>query len=493
MYRIKIAKYTSQKADRKKSDDTWYYKFQKPGYNKNGGRLYAYKAGFPTKAAAEEAAEKEYLAIYGETSGTDVKTDSRISDMAFSSYVENHWWKVSVSMWKQGTVSNYRKYLKNYLIPRFGSIPISDISQEMLQNYFNSLYLSSHTSVNTINNLRTLMSQILKYACNNRHIRYNPMTTVQKPNLLIASAVVKKEQVRDAISDEIIDKILERFPQGTPAYVPFSLCLLAGLRIGEAFGLDWRDISFENHCIFVTRQLQRRERQEPTTAYEKQLTEKYPFLKDELWYLCNPKYESKRIIPMSSKLENILLDEKERQAYYRKTLGNQYPAYYYTRDRLPSYYTDFDSFTASRAKTEYENGIVNRSGIGYEIDFVNRYEDGVMITDGVLKHLSRVVRGKEKEPAIYEYYNTHSLRHTFASKLRASGMDEHVVQALLGHKSVKETKTYLHITAEEYMAVSLSMNGSISKVDALAKLIRSQNLSEQQLDALIHALKSAVS
>ena len=75
MYRIKIAKYTSQKADRKKSDDTWYYKFQKPGYNKNGGRLYAYKAGFPTKAAAEEAAEKEYLAIYGETSGTDNVTN----------------------------------------------------------------------------------------------------------------------------------------------------------------------------------------------------------------------------------------------------------------------------------------------------------------------------------------------------------------------------------------------------------------------------------
>ena len=153
---------------------------------------------------------------------------------------------------------------------------------------------------------------------------------------------------------------------------------------------------------------------------------------------------------------------------------------------------DFEKFITSKSKTEYEDGIVNLIGVGYEIDFINRYEDGSIVNESTLKHLSRVVRGKENEPAIYEYYNNHSLRHTFASKLRANGVEEHVVQALLGHKSTKETQTYLHITAKEYTAVSLSMNGNASKVDALVKMIQSHNLSEEQLDMLISKLKKAI-
>lgn len=492
MYRIKISKYTSQKNNRKKGDDTWYYKFQKPGFNKNGGRLYAYKAGFTTKADAEEAAQKEYLRIYGISGQSEAKIDPRISNMAFSSYVENHWWKVSVTMWKQGTIRNYRKYLKNYLVPYFGNIAISDLSQELLQNYFNELYLSSNTSVNTVNNVRTMMSQILKYACNNRHILYNPMTAVQKPNLRIATTINKNKQNRGALSDDIIKQITTRFPQGSYAFLPFSLCLMAGLRIGEAFGLSWQDISFENHCIFVTRQLQRRERDDTPSPREKALIDKYPFLSDTVWYVSNPKYESKRIIPLSTELEQILRIEKERQQKYRAILGNKYVKYYYTRENAPVCYSDFTSFAASKANPEYENGIVNTQGIGYEIDFVNRYEDGALVTESTLKHLSRIVQGKEKEPAICEFYNTHSLRHTFASRLRASGTEEHIVQALLGHKSTKETKTYLHITENEYLSVSLHMNNGTSKVDAVLSFIASQNLSEYQKNTLIDRLKNTV-
>ena len=488
MYKIKIEKYISTKANRKKADDTWYYKFQKPGFNKNGGRLYAYKAGFSTKAEAEEAAEKEYMSYYGPTA----KTDSRITDMVFSSYVENHWWKVSVTMWKQGTIRNYRKYLNNYLLPRFGNIPLCDISQEILQKYFNDLYLSSSASVNTINNLRTLMSQILKFACNNRHILYNPMASVQKPNLRISTSVQKNKQVRGLIDDETIEKILKRFPEESASFLPFIICLEAGLRIGEAFGLSWDDISFENHCIFVVRQLQRRERKVKCSAYEIELLKQYPQLENEMWCTCNPKYESRRAIPMSEKLEAALYRAKERQNLCRRMLGNKYIKYYYTREKEPPSYSDFSSFLVETDKNPFESGIVNNCGIGYEIDFVNRYDDGTIVTENTMKHLSRIVQGKEKEEAIFEHYNTHSLRHTFASKLRASGVDEHIVQALLGHKSTKETKTYLHITEKEYISVSVNMNNNLSKVDAIIDMIKTHGLSAQQIRALIGHLEAEV-
>ena len=490
MYRIKIGKYTSQKANRKKGDDTWYYKFQKPGFNKNGGRLYAYKAGFATKLEAENAAEKDYIEIYGVPGTSDRCVDRSISNMTFEAYVEHHWWKVAETMIKQGTIKNYKKYFKNQLFPQFGKIPLCNLSHEILQNYFNKLYIYSGMSVNSIDNLRTLMSQVLKFACNNRHLDYNPMSAVHKPNLRISAAVTRHEQVRDAISDEILDKIADRFPEGTPAYLPFSLCLHAGLRLAEAFGLAWSDIDFENHCIYVTRQFQRRERMASPTYYEQKLIKKHPALDKEIWCTCDPKYNSKRVIPMSSRLEEILKSALKRQKYYRAILKNKYKKYYYTRELEPTYFSDFESFITSKSKSEYEDGIVNLIGIGYEIDFINRYEDGSVVTESTLKHLSRVVQGKENEPAIYQFYNNHSLRHTFASKLRASGVEEHVVQALLGHKSTKETKTYLHITAKEYTAVSLSMNGTVSKMDALAKMIQSHNLNDEQLEMLIAKLKS---
>ena len=492
MYKIKIGKYTSKNSDKKKRKDTWYYKFQKPGLTETGSRKYEYQGGFATKAEAGDAASKKYLEIYGiETS--DRPFDTSIANMTFSSYVTNHWWKVSEPMWKQGTVRNYKKYLKNHLIPKFGNMALCDITQEMLQEYFNKLYISSNLSVNTSDNMRNLMSQIFNYATSNRHILYNPMASVQKPNLRIASAVSKHKQVRDVISDEILEKIIARFPQGTPAYIPFTLCLNAGLRIGEVFGLAWCDVDFENHCIYVTRQLQRRERTASPTYYEQKQIQKYPSLDNEIWCTCNPKYESKRVIPMSSELEIVLSAEKKRQEYFRHILGSKYKKYYYTREFAPKYFNDLNSFITAKKEIEYENGIVNLDGIGYEIDFVNRYEDGAIVTESTLKHLSRIVQGKEKEPAICEFYNNHSLRHTFASRLRASGTDEHIVQALLGHKSTKETKTYLHLTTGEYASISLSMNSDISKVDFLVKTIRSNNLSEQQIDMLISKLKSEAS
>lgn len=492
MYKIEIKKYTSKKANRKNSDDTWYYRFQMPGLNKNGKIQYAYKGGFATRKEAGDAAEKAYVEIYGSPETTENYPKKKMANMPFSSYVKNHWWKVCEPMWKQGTIRNYKKYLKNHLIPRFGNMALCDITPEILQEYFNNLYITSDLSVNTSDNLRTLISQILTFAANNRHILYNPMSSVQKPNLRIAAAVPKHEQVRDVISDEILEKITTRFPEGTPAYIPFALCLYAGLRVGEAFGLDWRDVDFENHCIYVTRQLQRRERTASPTFYEQNQIKKYPSLDNEIWCTCNPKYESKRVIPMSTELEFVLSAEKKRQEYYRKILGSKYKKYYYTREFAPKYFTDFNSFITSKSKIEYENGIVNLDGIGYEIDFVNRYEDGSVVTESTLKHLSRIVQGKEKEPAICEFYNNHSLRHTFASRLRASGTEEHIVQALLGHKSTKETKTYLHITAGEYASISLSMNSNISKVDFLVKTIRSNNLSDQQIDMLISKLKGDV-
>ena len=104
--------------------------------------------------------------------------------------------------------------------------------------------------------------------------------------------------------------------------------------------------------------------------------------------------------------------------------------------------------------------------------------------------MSRVVHGKEKEPAISETFNIHSLRHTFASRLRASEFSgsEHLIQEFMGHKSERETKDYMHISESEFASATARIGTSKSKVDTVLEFIRLQGLNASDISELSQRL-----
>ena len=461
---------------------SWAYRFERRKPKANGSRDIAYRQGFKSKTEAELAGRRAFNIEYGIIPDPEQTKESKYYKMQFECYVNNHWFETKLKSWKATTAEGYRKKLKNHIFPTFGNVPLGLIDREMLQKFFDNLYLETPLSITTTENLRWLMIQIFKYAADNQHIVCNPMANVTKPNVRLESSVKKNSQKRDVIPDDVIEKVLARFPEGTATYIPMKLCVLAGLRRGEAFGVTWNDIDFENHCIYVTRQLQRRVPKQELTSREKQIIAENPELEKFGWYTTNPKYESKRVIPMVPELEELLLREREKQDFYRNMLGKKYKEYYYTKSTKPIKSTDFKSFN-ERKKDDYENGIVNSFGIGYPIDFVNRRPDGELITDSVTQHMSRIVRGKENEEAIYEDINVHSLRHTFSSKLRAEGYPEHIVQELMGHKSPVETKTYMHLTEDEF-ATTMARFTSTESTDVLVELLSKINLDENQINEI---------
>lgn len=462
---------------------SWAYRFERKKPKPNGKRDIAYRQGFKTKTEATEAGRKAFNIEYGIIPDPEKSKESKFRRMQFECYVNNHWFETKLNSWKATTAEGYRKKLKNHIFPYIGNLALGVIDREALQNFFDHLYLETPLSVTTIENLRWLMVQIFKYAADNQHISCNPMANVSKPNTRLEASVKKNKQKRTAIPNEILETIFERFPEGTATYIPMKLCTLAGLRRGEAFGISWDDVDFNNHCIYVTRQLQRRVPLQELTTREKEIIKSNPELEKFGWYTTNPKYESKRVVPMVSELEEILMREKEKQDFYRKMLGKKYIKYYYTKTSKPIKATGYKSFNERRSDNDYENGIVNTIGIGYPIDFVNRRADGELITDSVTQHLSRVVRGKETEEAIYEDFNIHSLRHTFSSNMRAQNYPEHIIQELMGHKSPLETQTYMHLTEDEFSSTMARFTGSDSK-DILTELLSGTKLTEDKLNAI---------
>ena len=55
-----------------------------------------------------------------------------------------------------------------------------------------------------------------------------------------------------------------------------------------------------------------------------------------------------------------------------------------------------------------------------------------------------------KKSNIYKNASTHTLRHSFATHLMDNGIDMRVIQSILGHKSLKSTMIYCHLTDGKY-------------------------------------------
>jgi site-specific recombinase XerD len=67
--------------------------------------------------------------------------------------------------------------------------------------------------------------------------------------------------------------------------------------------------------------------------------------------------------------------------------------------------------------------------------------------------LQRVFMRAKEKAGITKKVSMHSLRHAFATHLLEQGVDVHVVQRLLGHRSIATTMVYLHLKKESLMKV----------------------------------------
>lgn len=144
---------------------------------------------------------------------------------------------------RASTARGYEGKLKNHIVPRWGSTPVSTM---MTSAYEVERWLKAKDcSPKTKSHLRALLSVLLEYAMLRGFVPVgrNPMELVR------IEGATKRRREPKIISYEEFGKLLAelREPYRTMALLAGAL----GLRCSEIVGLKWQDIDFENLVIHL--------------------------------------------------------------------------------------------------------------------------------------------------------------------------------------------------------------------------------------------------
>lgn len=380
----------------------------------NGKRKWKTKSGFKTKTEAKQAGKLAQQAY--ENTGQAIEP----SDMSYSDFLDMWIEQECKLTCKASTIQGYEKKIRLYIKPAVGEYRLKTITKNTLQDFITKMY-NDGFSRNTISSVKGLLTKSFDFAVDRHYIINTPASKLITPTKLQPQNQTRTKK-HVYIPKDMMDKIFERFPEGTSAYIPLMIGYHTGLRLGEIYGLVWEDIDFDNKTLSVNRQVQweigeRRTVEEKRKANGTSKSNGY-------WYFSTPKYNSYRTIEIDDILVDVLKNEYNKQLKAR----NYYDEYY-------NYYFSDNKMIYNRTEEVIPMNKISQNKTKNTVDFVCRREDGSYITPRTTQHISHIVHTQLKFPQ----YDTHSLRHTHGTMLLENGADYSYIQRRLGHKDLKTT------------------------------------------------------
>ena len=137
----------------------------------------------------------------------------------------------------------------NRAVEEYGDAPIEDITAADIERIILRLKEQGYAG-QTIKDQKSVLNQIFNFAIAHDppYIRYNPCAAITLPRGL-------PKTKRKALPESVEARIISAVDSSDFALFPYLL-LFTGLRRGEALGLRWGDIDFENDEIILSSQYQ---------------------------------------------------------------------------------------------------------------------------------------------------------------------------------------------------------------------------------------------
>ena len=138
------------------------------------------------------------------------------------------------------TYKNDRKIAREYL----GKIKVSKINTHLIQNFIDKLQKKG-LKKKTVKNYVSYILSVINWGVNYDYIEYNKIKKLNYKNDI-------EEFEPTTLTIEESAKILKYLKQNYyNLYIPTLISILTGARRGEALGLQWDNIDFENNIIYL--------------------------------------------------------------------------------------------------------------------------------------------------------------------------------------------------------------------------------------------------
>lgn len=188
-----------------------------------------------------------------ESSGISFNNHIKFSEFA------KEWFEGEVKGRKsEQTQRNYECELKNYILPVVADVKLRDINIRHARTIENNM-LAIKRHPRTINKVLMVFKTILNDAVKSNHLIKNPIrgySELREPPRMI------KFWSKDEAARFI------EFTRNDPLQYLYMVTLNTGMRLGEALGLCWDKVDFQNNQIIVSRSLGRSGLKDTTKTYE---------------------------------------------------------------------------------------------------------------------------------------------------------------------------------------------------------------------------------
>ena len=320
-------------------------------------------------------------------------------------------WKKSKSGLRDNVASNYFYTYSHFIQPKLGKKRIDAIKTSDVKAFYKTLVEKEGVSISTVDNVHTVLHQILDLAFRDDLIRRNPsddcMSELKRANK------TKPGRQRVTLTDEQQSRFKSFLAtyEGGKWYPVFVTFLSTGLRVGELTALQWSDIDFAHKTISVTK----------TLVYypdenRKQVCHMHPVPKTD---------KGVRTIPMTDDVHHALLIQ----------LGR-------THDACKAAVDGYDDFV-----------FLNRFGAAFHQGSLNK-----VLRDRIIPGAN--IEAERDGLVMLPHFSCHSLRHTFCYNLCRADVNIKTIQQLMGHNDIQVTlDVYTEFTGKE-------MQEGISKLES---------------------------
>lgn len=303
---------------------------------------------------------------------------------------------------RRGTINAYRKYLAPFRA-YFGDAAMNDIDPQAVRGYLEHLKAEGK-SRHTVANAKSVLSCVFAYWCANYHGTANPVMLAKLPSGL-------REGGRGEPTKEQRE-IINAHPDGCGFWA--YLFEYTGMRMGEANGLQWKDIDLEAGTITPV-QAMPWDRNQP---YKERLKTKNAY----------------RTIPILTPLRPLLETR-------RAECGPE--DYVLSGGPKPLTQTQYE-----RRWTMYCR----------ELGLCDSYTRQVKIPSTSLRP-ERMVTRQEYRAKV----TAHQFRHLYATNLFYAGVPDMVAQQLLGHADIMTTRrVYQHLRGDESQKYTAMLDDYVS-------------------------------